>query len=47
MPSSPALVLVDPRTQRRAALLRRAASIAVGCTVAALSAIPFVLSLGR
>jgi hypothetical protein len=44
MPASPFLTLVDPRAQHRAQVRQRVLSIALGMTVAGVSAVPFLLS---
>lgn len=47
MPSSPFLVLVDPRAQRRTVVRQRFLSFAVGLALAGACAIPYVLTLLR
>lgn len=47
MPASPVLVLVDPRARPRAVVGQRVLSTVVGAVIAGVSAIPFLLMLGR
>jgi hypothetical protein len=47
MPEVPVLTLVDPRAQQRAQLRQRVLSTAVGMSIAGVSAVPFLITLGR